>query len=81
MEPQIIDYYNEEPLIMKIVGNLNSQFSELKKEYYILKKEFGKFLSMISLGGRLRWCDILSSPDDRLDHHRSRRTAKRSIDN
>jgi len=50
MEPQIIDYYNEEPLIMKIIGNLNSQFSELQKEYYILKKEFGKFLSMISLG-------------------------------
>jgi len=48
MDQQTTDYYNEEPLIMKIVGNLNSQFSELQKEYAILKKEFDKFLSMIS---------------------------------
>ena len=66
MEPQIIDYYNEEPLIMKIIGNLNSQFSELQKEYYILKKEFGKFLSMISLGQPSAERDIQFSPNDRL---------------
>jgi len=47
MDQQTTDYYNEEPLIIKIIGNLNSQFSELQKEYNILKKELGKFLSMI----------------------------------
>jgi len=47
MDQQTTDYYNEEPLIMKIIENLNSQFSEIQKEYNILKKEFCKFLSMI----------------------------------
>ena len=47
MDKQTIYYYNEEPLIIKIIGNLNSQFSELQKEYNILKKEFWKFLSII----------------------------------
>jgi len=47
MDQQTTGYYNEEPLIIKIIGNLNSQFSEIQKEYAILKKEFCKFLSMI----------------------------------
>ena len=66
MDQQTTDYYNEEPLIMKIIENLNSQFSEIQKEYNILKKEFCKFLSMIPLDrpGAVR--DILVSPNDRL---------------
>ena len=39
MEPQIIDYYNEEPQIMKIIDKMNEEFNELQKEYEKLKKE------------------------------------------
>ena len=38
MEPQITDYYNEEPFMMKIIDNMNDELSECQKENQILKK-------------------------------------------
>ena len=43
MEPQITDYYNEEPYMMKIIDNMNEELSESQKENQILKKKL-KFL-------------------------------------
>ena len=39
MEPQITDYYNEEPYMMKIIDNMNNELSESQKENQILKKK------------------------------------------
>ena len=39
MEPQIIDYYNEEPQMMKIIEKMNDELSNLQKEYDILKDD------------------------------------------
>ena len=39
MEPQIIDYYNEEPQMMKIIAEMNEELEEVQKEYEKLKKE------------------------------------------
>ena len=39
MEPQITDYYNEEPYMMKIIDNMNDELSESQKENQILKKK------------------------------------------
>ena len=39
MEPQITDYYNEEPYMMKIIDNMNEELSESQKENQIIKKK------------------------------------------
>ena len=39
MEPQIIDYYNEYPHMMKIIEKLNLEYDELYDENQSLKKE------------------------------------------
>ena len=39
MEPQITDYYNEEPYMMKIIDNMNEELSESQKENQILKNK------------------------------------------
>ena len=39
MEPQIIDYYNEYPHMMKVIEKLNEEFDELCDENHSLKKE------------------------------------------
>ena len=39
MEPQIIDYYNENPHMMNIIDNMNEEYDDLYNENYILKKQ------------------------------------------
>lgn len=39
MEPQIIDYYNEYPHMMKVIEKLNLEYDELYEENQSLKKE------------------------------------------
>lgn len=39
MEPQIIDYYNEYPHMMKVIEKLNLEYDELYNENQSLKKE------------------------------------------
>ena len=39
MEPQIIDYYNEKPHMMKIIDKMNEEFSDLQKENEKLKEK------------------------------------------
>jgi hypothetical protein len=39
MEPQIIDYYNEYPHMMKVIEKLNLEYDELYSENQSLKKE------------------------------------------
>ena len=39
MEPQISDFYNEEPHMMKMIENMNDELSESQKENIILKKK------------------------------------------
>ena len=39
MEPQITDYYNEEPYMMKIIDNMNEELSDCQKENQILKNK------------------------------------------
>lgn len=46
LEPQIIDYYNDEPIGAKIIQKLNEEFSELQSEMEELKKEHQKELLM-----------------------------------
>ena len=39
MEPQISDFYNEEPHMMKMIETMNDELSESQKENLILKKK------------------------------------------
>ena len=39
MEPQISDFYNEEPHMMKMIETMNDELSESQKENIILKKK------------------------------------------
>ena len=39
MEPQMVDYYNEEPYMMKMIDNMNVELSESQKENEELKKK------------------------------------------
>ena len=39
MEPQIIDYYNGEPQIMKIIEKMNEELASVQKENEIFQKE------------------------------------------
>ena len=45
-EPQIIDYYNEYPHMMKIIEKLNEEFDELYDENQSLKKEIERLRNM-----------------------------------
>ena len=42
MEPQMIDYYNEEPQMMKIIEKMNEELEEVQKENEKVKKEYEK---------------------------------------
>ena len=46
MEPQIIDYYNEYPHMMKIIEKLNEEFDELYDENQSLKKEIDRLRNL-----------------------------------
>ena len=39
MEPQMVDYYNEEPHMMKMIDDMNDELSESQKENEELKKK------------------------------------------
>ena len=57
MEPQIIDYYNEEPQMMKIIEKMNEEFSDLQNEYEKLKKElndYKKYYKELARSGGLK---------------------------
>jgi len=42
MEPQIIDYYNEYPHMMKVIEKLNEEYDELYNKNQALKKEIDR---------------------------------------
>ena len=46
MEPQIIDYYNEYPHMMKIIEKLNEEYDELYNENQSLNKEIDRLRNM-----------------------------------
>ena len=53
-EPQVIDYYNDEPHGVKIVERLNAEFDELQNEMVKLKKRMKTYRSFYDKHKHLR---------------------------
>ena len=42
MEPNIIDYYNEMPHMVKVVDNMNQELADVQKKYEELEKKYNE---------------------------------------
>lgn len=46
MEPQIIDFYNTEPYMVKVIDNMNKELENLQKEYNKLEEKYNKLYNL-----------------------------------
>ena len=42
MEPQLIDYYNTEPHMVKVIDNMNNELDDIQKKYTELELKYNK---------------------------------------
>ena len=42
MEPQLIDYYNQEPYMVKVIDNMNKELEDIQNKYSELEEKYNK---------------------------------------